>query len=213
MKQKLFVMLGDVVSSSLISNRSAFQRRLISACSSINSRFGRGFFAEFRIIKGTDEVGGVLTDIADIYDIIFSFLDETDPEFIRFALVYDEIDTGLEQRDVSRMDGPAFHRATALIDSLKTTGLLFAMETDNPPADLALSGQIAMLLQARHGWKKRYAGVVKEYRLRRNQQEVAERVGMTQQGVSRILHAVSWKQTESLENRLREQLSAFSKGS
>jgi hypothetical protein len=110
------------------------------------------------------------------------------------------------------MDGPAFHRATALIDNLKMTGLLFEMETDNPPADLALSGQIAMLLQARQGWKKRYVGVVREYRLRRNQQEVAERTGMTQQGVSRILHAVAWKQTEFLENRLREQLSSFSKG-
>ncbi|HTY21003.1 MAG TPA: SatD family protein [Geobacteraceae bacterium] len=210
MKQKLYVMLGDVVGSSMISNRGAFQRRLLSACYSINGRFGRGLFAEFRIIKGTDEVGAVLTDIADIYDIIVSFLDETDPEFIRFALAYDVIDTGLEQSDVSRMDGPAFHRATDLINSLKVTSLLFTMETGNTPADMAFSGQIAMLLQARQAWKKRYAGVVREYRLRRNQQEVAERLGMTQQGVSRILQAVSWKQTELLENRLREQLSAFS---
>jgi len=58
--EKMFVLLGDIVSSRKIDDEISFQRRLESACRIINGKFREDIHADFKIIKGIDEIGGVL---------------------------------------------------------------------------------------------------------------------------------------------------------
>ena len=44
---------------------------------------------------------------------------------MRFVLLKDQIDTGLNQREISRMDGPAFHKASNMMNELNAEKLIF----------------------------------------------------------------------------------------
>jgi len=49
MKQKLFILLGDVVSSRHIADRDLFQDRLNEMCRSINEQYDNDIYAPFKI--------------------------------------------------------------------------------------------------------------------------------------------------------------------
>ena len=53
-KEKFFVVQGDVVDSRKIKDRDDFQRKLESACGSVNINFKEDVYASFKIIKGID---------------------------------------------------------------------------------------------------------------------------------------------------------------
>lgn len=115
MKSKFYVMMGDVIASRRIKNREVFQRKLDKICVNVNLNFAEDIYADFNILKGLDEVGGVLTNIKNVYKIMNTFLEQCYPDSIRFVLVYDYIDTAMKSHEVSRMDGPAFHKASDML--------------------------------------------------------------------------------------------------
>ncbi|TAN38338.1 MAG: hypothetical protein EPN24_05840 [Candidatus Methanoperedens sp.] len=61
MKKKLYVLSGDVISSRQIRNREDVQKKLAEACKKINTVYANEISADFKILKGTDEIGGVLS--------------------------------------------------------------------------------------------------------------------------------------------------------
>ena len=211
MKQKLFVLLGDVVSSRQIADRDLFQSRLIEICRSINDRYGNDIFAPFKILKGLDEMGGVLENISNFYNIINTVAESLYPQAMRWALVYDFVDTALDSGDVSKMDGPAFHRSSQSILQLKKTERLMSLSVEDEILDRVLTGEINLLLLFRHEISPRQRKIIKEYELVKNQMEVAERFGISQQSVSLALRRSRWKMIKDLEDELNHSLQGYQK--
>ena len=125
-------MMGDVVASRRIKNRGAFQRKLDKICANVNLNFAEYIYADFNILKGLDEIGGVLMNIKNVYKIMNTFLEQCYPDSIRFVLVYDYIDTALESHEVSRMDGPAFHKSSDMLKDLKGSRLILTNFSAKP---------------------------------------------------------------------------------
>ncbi|MDZ4170943.1 MAG: SatD family protein, partial [Methanobacteriaceae archaeon] len=60
MEKKMYVLLGDVISSRKIKNRTSFQKNLENTYNKLNKKYEKDLFAEFKILKGLDEIGCVL---------------------------------------------------------------------------------------------------------------------------------------------------------
>ena len=211
MKQKLCVVLGDVLSSRRIEDKEAFQSKLEKTCNRINKTYADEIYAGFKILKGIDEIEGVLQDISNIYEIITSISEQLYPHSMRFAVAVDHIDTAVESRDTAKMDGPAFHKASDIMGGLKKSKLLFDMSTDNEMTDALITGEINLILLLKKNWSAKQHIVVREYKKTRNQYETAKNLGITQQAVSKALARSMWNEIRPIEEKLNHVLRNLSR--
>ncbi|OEU50497.1 MAG: hypothetical protein BA871_11295 [Desulfuromonadales bacterium C00003096] len=209
MKQKLYVLLGDVISSRRIAEREKFQKKLEETCRYINSTYTGDIYADFKILKGIDEIGVVLSSMSKSYEIINVLLEYLHPNLMRFVLVFDYIDTALETKDIAKMDGPAFHKASDLMHRLKKSKLMFDMSVGDKVVNTTISGQINLILMLKKTWSAKQHLIVKEYERTKNQYEVAKKLGITQQAVSKTLNRSMWKELKSIEENLNYILSEY----
>lgn len=210
MNQKLYVISGDVLSSRRIKDKAAFQKKLEKACHSINIAFGSDIYAEFKILKGIDEIEGVLLNISNIYRIISSILEQLHPDSMRFVVALDYVDTSIESRDVSKMDGPAFHKASDIMSTLKKSKLMFDMATCNEITDTLITGEINLILLLKKNWSAKQHTIVREYQKTGNQYKVAKALGVTQQAISKALSSSKWKEIGEIEEKLNHVLQRLS---
>jgi hypothetical protein len=202
MKHKFYVMLGDVVASRKIKDKEAFQRKLEKVCLKVNRNFAEDIYADFKILKGIDEIEGVFLNIASVYKIMNTLLEQFYPHSMRFVLVLDYIDTAVESREVSRMDGPAFHRASDLMKDLKGSKLMFRMSIGNEIMDKTVAGEINLIFLLKKGWSPGQCRILREYMKTRTQNMTAKALGITQQAVSKALNRSMWKEISSIEDDL-----------
>jgi hypothetical protein len=202
MKQMLYVMLGDVIASRKIEDKEASQRKLEKACLEVNRNFAEDIYADFKILKGIDEIEGVLLNIASVYKIMDTMLEQFYPHSMRFVLVLDYIDTAVESREVSRMDGPAFHRASDLMKDMKGSRLMFRMSIGDDIMDKTVAGEINLIFLLKKGWSPGQYRILREYRKTGTQNMVAKALGITQQAVSKALNRSMWKEISSIEDDL-----------
>jgi len=209
MRQKLYVMMGDVMSSRKIKEKEAFRKKLDKVCREINMAYAGDIYADFRILKGIDEIEGVLLNISKSYEIMTALSEQLFPQSMRFVIALDYIDTALDTRYVTKMDGPAFHKASDMIHGLKKTKLFFEMSAGNEALDIAINGEVNLIMLLKKNWSTRQHQIVREYREKKNQDEVAKALGITQQSVSRTLKRCMWHEITFIEEKLNYVLSHY----
>ncbi len=209
---KFFVFLGDIVSSRKISNEVAFQRHLEEICGLLNRTHRNEIHADFKILKGIDEIGAVLRCASRFYEITDRLLKELYPHRMRTVLVYDCIDGGVETGDVSKMDGRAFHRASLMMEELRKSRLLFRLSFGNDLLDAMIEGQVNLILLLKSHWSQTERKVIREYEKTRNQYRVAEVLGISQQAVSKNITKSYWKEIRQIEDKLNAVIESYVRG-
>lgn len=202
-----YVVLGDVVRSREITDRDAFRARLQRACSRCSER--DDVLAPFSVLKGIDEIGGVLSSAEGLYRIAVSFSDALRPHVIRLTAVGGPVDVGLDTGDVAAMDGPAFHEADDRLESMGRSGLRVTFTADEERLDAALTGEMNLLLTHRDGLTDRQREVIRASREHETQGAAAESLGITQQAVSKALRRAAWPMVSTIEERLDETLAGY----
>ncbi len=202
-------MMGDVMSSRKIKDKEAFRKKLDKVCSEINMDYAGDIYADFRILKGIDEIEGVLLNISKSYEIMTALSEQLFPQSMRFVIALDYIDTALETRYVTKMDGPAFHKASDMIHALKKTRLFFEMSAGNETLDIAINGEVNLIMLLKKTWSIRQHQIVREYREKKNQDQAAKALGITQQSVSRTLKRCMWHEIAFIEEKLNYVLSHY----
>lgn len=210
MKKKLYVLLGDVISSRQIIDREKFQDKFEETLKKINVEYVDDIFADFKILKGIDEIGSVLSNISNVYKMMDEILEQLHPNLIRFVLIFDYIDAGMESLDISKMDGPAFHKASDTMNTLKKSKLMFEMCVGDNMIDAAIAGQINLILLTKKNWSLKQHQIVREYKSINNQDDVAIKLGITQQAVSKTLNKVMWKEMILIEKKLNYIIDNYS---
>jgi len=132
---------SDIIDSQKIKDRDEFQYKLDSACKRINTNFEEDIYGNLKIIKGIDEIEGVLEKISSIYKIITIIQKSIYPHKIRFTAVYGYIDTAMDSKNIEKMDGSAMHKAADRIMKLKKSSFLFGIDTGNAIIDPLLKGR------------------------------------------------------------------------
>jgi len=206
---KRCVVLGDVVASRDIGDREAFRERLLEACAAANETLDDAVVAGFTPQKGVDEFGGVLETPARLYDAVDTIARYLHPEEVRFAVAWGEVDVAPDANDVQQMDGPVFHRADELQDSIADTPFRFAMDLDDPPLDDTLGDEINLLLLRKAEWTERQRRIAARYAELGSQAAVADELDVSQPAVSQSLARANYRVLREIEGRLRTTLERY----
>lgn len=206
MENNFYVLLGDVVSSRAIQKRPEFQQILIQACNETNKFYKMDILAPMEIIKGSDEIGCVLTNISHLYEIIGHLLSKLGSQKMRFVLVKGVIDTGITSKKISMMDGPAFHKASNLMSYLKKEKMIFKMDTGNKKIDILITNNINLIQILKSTWSHKKLEIVSEYGKLKDQKKVARKLELPQQTISYHITSSKWKEIKLIETNLKEVL-------
>ena len=206
MEKKLYVIMGDLFSSRHIKDSEVLQKKLEKSLKKINSNYANDIYAKFKILKGVDEIGGALLNIQHVYEIINSLLDEISPDLMRFVLVLDNIEDPSETKDVVKMSGTAFHKASDIMKKLKKSDLIVDISLHNRSLDKILTDIINLIISIKKDWSATKRQIFKEYKKTGNQYKVAEKLGITQQAVSKNLDYINWREMKEMENSLNDLL-------
>lgn len=207
--QTRYVLLGDVVGSREIDNRSAFGTTLSEACKTISKQYEHAFDAPLEPLKGVDEIGGVLTSADPLYDILDDIRIHIHPQELRVGVAIGRVDVGQDSGDVSQMDGPAFHRADELLDELEPSSLRVAFDLAESPLDTALADEINLVFLLKRRWTDRQRDVVRSSQHYDSQATVAQELGISQPAVSKALSRASWPELREIEGRIRSTLESL----
>lgn len=202
MRRAFYVFLLDLVGSTGLPDRNAATRRFRQVGAQVNKTFAKDLFAPFEITRG-DEIAAVLRSPARVYEIMATVAEAMSPMRFRYVLVYDELTAGIDTRQSSVMDGPAFYRADAMMREIKRTQKSFALATGqdalDPPAEALVN-----LLQWR--WSEMtdlQRRIVRLYQRERHQARVGRRLRRSQQQVSQALKATRWELLDAGEAAAR----------
>lgn len=204
--KEFYVLLGDVVSSRKIKNREKFQNHLINTYSELNQLYEADLYAKLDIIKGSDEIGCVLHRIDHLYEIISSILNKLNPHYMRFVCVKGIVDAGISTKKISQMDGPVFHKASDLMDSLKKEELIFRMNTENRVIDSLVTNNINLVYLIKSKWSLKKFKIINEYERSKDQVSTAEKLNLTPQVISYNLKSANWNEVHRIETDLKESL-------
>lgn len=212
MANRRCVVVGDVVGSRSVADREALREGLEAGVAATNDELRERLVAPFAILKGVDEVAGVLAGPAGVDVALRALPEAIHPTPIRLAAVHGVVDVGADSGAVAEMDGPAFHEAdevlAAVADDDRHVGLSMPDAGEPIVVDL-LEGLANLLLAWKGEWTERQAELVGRYRGAESMTALAEAEGITVQVVSKTLARAGAKtvlRTESEMSRGFEYL-------
>ena len=199
---KRLVILGDVVKSRDITDRDAFSEQIRTACRRANQAADNRVVAPFEVLIGVDEIGGVLSDMTKIYQVIDALRRGVYPERLRLAASYDTVD--VSGSTVSEFDGPAFHKADDVLNRIERDRLNFDFSSDATDEIRVISSEIHLIQVLKHRWTDHQREVIAEYERSGSQSEVANTFGMSQPAVSQVLNRARYRDIAHAEQRITE---------
>lgn len=204
-ESRLAALIGDVVGSRHLENRSKLQRRLLAKTRELNRRLRAPLVGDLALIRG-DEVQGLLRHPDCAVDIVWELSEAIFPARIVFGLGFGSISTDL-YADVTQIDGPAFHRARSALEEVATDGWLVA-HGFGESEDFVLTTLFTLMQAIRARWTEKQLGYVREAR-RRAQKEVAQHFGVSSSTVSESLKASAFQAVLEGEEAARRLLRHF----
>ncbi|MFZ0201480.1 MAG: SatD family protein [Candidatus Sulfotelmatobacter sp.] len=190
--QRYIAVIADMVDSRSVprSQRGALQKKLGEFLASLNHDHRKKIAAKFVITLG-DEFQGLLSSATAIPDLIWS-LEEDLPECqFRVAVGLGTLDTPLQKYAIN-IDGPALHTARTAIEYAKKTKALGGVFRGFGELDEILNGMAGMLWFQRSQWTNSQRKIVNFLRQGMSQTEVARKLRITKQVVSRQVLAAGY---------------------
>lgn len=194
-----YVVLSDVVGSRGIDDRERFESGLKTAFETANRSYDQSLVVPFSQMKGIDEFGCVLADISALPPVISTLLNHTHPVGVRFGVASGAIDVGVNETSVAEMDGPAFHRASEILERLKNDGLYVGLDTGQRYDDLA-SAALNLLVLHELSLSRRQVETILAYESHGTQSDAAAHLEVSQQAVSDALQKADYYRIETLLN-------------
>jgi hypothetical protein len=114
---QVIAVIGDLVGSRGVAQRSAFQRRLAKVLEK-TSAAARRLASPYTITLG-DEFQAVYRGGESLFADVVGIMAEIHPVRARFAVGVGELTTRINPEQALGMDGPAFHQARAALTALK----------------------------------------------------------------------------------------------
>ena len=205
-------LIGDIVASRSLSDRAAVQRRLSQCCAGLNSRAeGLGIISPFTVTLGDEFQALFIGDGADgIWLCIAEIEAEMYPVQIRFALGLGDIATDINREAALAMDGPAFHRARAGIETMKKDKVRYRLLGLHRGEGL-VRHSLDMLSHNRDKWQQNRHRILSALLQQQSISDIASKLGVSEQAVYRnirdgdlesvigLMHEIGVLMSESLE--------------
>lgn len=200
-----YVVLVDLIGSRDIEDRQAFRSRLEDAMASVNVAEEDHLTTPLTQMKGIDEFGCVLTNLAPLPSIVNGLLNRIHPTQARFGVASGGIDVGTDSDTVAKMDGPAFHRASELLEALEREDLFARIDT-GVPTDGLVSSALNLLILERMDLTDRQVEMIRAYERHGTQTAAGDELAVPQQAVSRALDRANYMRRQAIRAELRAAL-------
>ena len=186
--------IGDIVASKELHQRSAVQMRLNRALHHVNIRYREDMAANFVITLG-DEFQGLLRSGDHLLDIIDSIEEELYPVRIRVGIGIGAIATEIEDAASPEIDGPAYHNARRMIDELKAAEKKNTeakpdkkiLVAEHPEVSALINSVLSLNGALKSRWTERQREIINVYRNRKTQSGAAKELGVNQSTVQKAL--------------------------
>jgi len=204
------VVTGDVRGSRDIQDREALQKKLNQLIEGANREFRSALLSPFRVTIG-DEWQGLLQDAGAAFKVVRYFRNGLYPYRARFGVGEGELATALA-RDVTQMDGVAFHRSREALAEAKRLDrwLLFRMRAAAVDSILSSLAYLMEMLMDRWTDKQRE----RFFLLQKlgSQKAVAEHLGISLSAVNQSFRAAGAPQVLECESAIDGFLQAWGSG-
>lgn len=192
----VLVVIGDLVGSRSVADRSRLQERFANVVDKLNSTL-EDVRSPYTVTLG-DEFQVVLSSSRRLFADLTSLaaellgpptLEQKDPlsTEIRFSIAVGSLATPINPNQAIGMDGPAFHSARLGIEQLKQTGDRYAICGLGQTVDELCNSMFALLSHELSGWSPRRHWVLAERMRRTEVATIAERVGVSPAAVYKNL--------------------------
>lgn len=200
------VIIGDIINSKKIDDREQVQTTFKKILHEINQKYATEIASQFTITLG-DEFQGLLKNSNHVIKIITEIEMAIAPIKMRFGIGVGEVSTAINIESSSEIDGPAYHRARAMIEELvanerqyskRKTNILIASQDTNKEIDLLLNAILSVCTALKSKWTVRQWEVIETYlNNEENQYRAAEKLGIGQSSVSKALNAAEFASYKS----------------
>lgn len=190
------VLIGDIIASRKIADRSSVQKQLKTVIGKIN-RSNSNLLSPYTITLG-DEFQAVFANADQIYTDAMAILLALYPEQIRFSIGLGTIETPINKTQAIGMDGPAFYLARKGIEELKATGYLFTAQglTENLQDIVNHSLMLASHLVSK--WKKTRLTVLTLMQQGVQVADMAKRLDLTDKAIYKTIDHGALKVVQQL---------------
>ena len=149
---QVIAVIGDLVGSRRVAQRSAFQRRL-GATLKKTSAAARRLASPYTLTLG-DEFQAVYRGGESLFADVVGIMAEIHPVRARFAVGVGELTTRINPAQALGMDGPAFHQARAAMIALKAEERMLRIAGADPAAWGLENRVLNLLSNDLEGWSR-----------------------------------------------------------
>lgn len=181
--------------------RRLLQRRFSRLIASLNRDYRKALASRFIITLG-DEFQGVLNSAGSIPDLIWHLEQDFPERQLRVGIGFGALDTPLQKYAIN-MDGPVLHLARAAIDHAKRAKTLGGIFRGFGGLDDILNGMAGLLWFQRSRWTPAQRNIAGLLRKGMSQTQVAKKLRVSKQVVSRQVLAAGCFQYIAAENAWR----------
>lgn len=195
--------IADMVKSRELpsARRASVQKHFQDLVTTLNREYRDSLASKFAITLG-DEFQGLLTTSTLLPDLIWQIEEKFSDRQVRLGIGVGALDTPLQEYAIN-IDGPALHAARDAIEAAKKSNLLGGVFSGMGSLDEVLNGIARLLWFQRSNWTRAQRTIANLLRKGMMQSEVAERLGISRQVVSKQVAASGWVTYAGGENAWR----------
>lgn len=194
-----FAVIGDIVNSKKIVNRSEVQTKMNRTLKTINRVYSDDIASNLIMTFG-DEFQGLLSSGDNIMEILREIESTMHPVNFRIAIGYGSISTAIHKNKSLESDGAAYHCAREAIDLLrenedkkskayKNKRLMVENKTVDSLLLESVNSLFTVLSSVEKSWTRSQREIIKSMMEEDNQVVVAEIRGLNQSTISRSLNS------------------------
>jgi len=126
--KNVLCVIGDVIQSRKLQNRSALQKQLNQALKQLNTKAQKRLLSPYTLTLG-DEFQAVYRKADHLFYDLWSIVAKLHSTKFRFSIATGLLTTSINPKSAIGMDGPAFHLARSGIDQLRSNSGVFQLSS------------------------------------------------------------------------------------
>lgn len=175
----------------------------------VNEDFKNSIKIPFTIYSG-DSFGGVCRSIEDALEIILRIQENQQYHKSRFVLIEDVVSFGMDKKVFVNLEGPALWKSQKLFEELKKKPSFFISDLQDGLKTKTINTILNLILAIRNDWNDLEWKVYRYNKLELKQIELADKLNVSQQYVSKIIRSSRMKLILESENSLKQILHGLS---
>lgn len=207
MGKKEIIIVGDVIKSRKKFDPEKWQY-FHKSIKAVNKKFKKVLKIPLTVYSG-DSFGGICKDVESASNLILAIQEYSKYHTTRIILVKDEINYGLNKKSFLTLEGPALWRSKTLIQKLKTNQTYFLAKVEGELLNVTLNTILNLIIAIRNDWNEIEWEVYKSSSEDMKQKELARKLKVSQQYVSKIIKTSKLKIVKEAEANLKTILNGI----